>query len=170
MSVIDERLKENEAYARHFTLGDLPVPPRHKLAVVTCMDARVSVEAMLGLKTGDAHIIRNAGGVVTEDVLRSLLVSHHLLDTQEFMLIHHTNCGMLTFTDHELRAQLQEATGTDANVPVDFCAFDNLEDNLREQMHKVKEHPWIPTHIPVRGFIFDVKSGRLSEIHAQIDI
>jgi carbonic anhydrase len=166
MSVIEEVLMSNEAYAQTFTLGDLPMPPGRKLAVVACMDARVTVEALLGLKTGDAHIIRNAGGIVTEDALRSLIISHHLLGTQEFMLIHHTDCGMLTFQDAELRAQLQQQTGTATVAPVHFHAFSDLETDVRQQVQKVKSHPWIPDHIPVRGFIFDVKTGRLHEVSA----
>lgn len=164
MSVIEEVLKQNEGYAQSFTLGDLPMPPGLKLAVVACMDARLTVEEVLGLKTGDAHIIRNAGGVITEDALRSLIISHHLLGTQEFMIINHTDCGMLTFKDKELCAKLQEQTGTATVAPVHFHAFDDLEDNVRRQIQKVKSHPWIPKHIPVRGFIFDVKTGELPEV------
>jgi len=164
MSVIEDVIKANESYSQSFTLEDLPMPPGRKLAVVACMDARVTVEELLGLKTGDAHIIRNAGGIVTEDVLRSLIISHHLLGTQEFILIHHTDCGMLTFEDEELRAKLQQQTGTDAGVPVHFHAFSDLEEDVREQARKVKSHPWIPEHIPVRGFIFDVKTGKLNEV------
>ena len=166
MSVIEEVLKANESYAQSFTLGDLPMPPARKLAVVACMDARVTVEELLGLKTGDAHIIRNAGGIVTEDALRSLIISHHLLGTQEFMLIHHTDCGMLTFQDEELRAKLQQQTRTATVAPVHFHAFSDLEEDVRQQVQKVKSHPWIPDHIPVRGFIFDVKTGRLHEVSA----
>lgn len=166
MSVIEEVLKANESYAQSFTLGDLPMPPGRKLAVVACMDARVTVEELLGLKTGDAHIIRNAGGIVTEDALRSLIISHHLLGTQEFMLIHHTDCGMLTFQDKELRAKLQQQTRTATVAPVHFHAFSDLEEDVRQQVQKVKSHPWIPEHIPVRGFIFDVKTGRLHEVSA----
>jgi carbonic anhydrase len=106
MRIIDEVLQANEHYAQNFTLGDLPMPPGRRLAVVACMDARLTVEHLLGLATGEAHIIRNAGGIVTEDALRSLLISHHLLGTQEFMIINHTDCGMLTFTDEEFRARL----------------------------------------------------------------
>ncbi|MFQ5616715.1 MAG: beta-class carbonic anhydrase [Anaerolineales bacterium] len=164
MSVIEEVLKANESYAQNFTLGDLPMPPGRKLAVVACMDARVTVEELLGLKTGDAHIIRNAGGIVTEDALRSLLISHHLLGTQEFILIHHTDCGMLTFKDEELHAKLQQQTGTATVAPTHFHAFSDLEADVRQQVQKVKSHPWIPDHIPVRGFVFDVKSGRLNEV------
>ena len=166
MSVIEEVLKANESYAQSFTLGDLPMPPGCKLAVLACMDARVTVEELLGLKTGDAHIIRNAGGIVTEDALRSLIISHHLLGTQEFMLIHHTDCGMLTFQDEELRAKLQQQTRTATVAPVHFHAFSDLEEDVRQQVQKVKSHPWIPDHIPVRGFIFDVKTGRLHEVSA----
>ncbi len=166
MSIIEEVLKANESYAQNFTLGALPMPPGRKLAVVACMDARVTVEELLGLKTGDAHIIRNAGGIVTEDALRSLIISHHLLGTQEFMLIHHTDCGMLTFQDTELRAKLQQQTGTATVAPVHFHAFSDLEEDVRQQIQKVKSHPWIPEHIPVRGFIFNVQTGRLHEVSA----
>ena len=164
MSVIEEVIKANENYAQNFTIGDLPMPPGRKLAVVACMDARVTVEEVLGLKTGDAHIIRNAGGIVTEDTVRSLIISHHLLGTQEFLLIHHTDCGMLTFKDEELRAKLQQQTGTATVAPVHFHAFSDLEEDVRQQIQKLKSHPWIPKHIPVRGFIFDVKTGKLHEV------
>lgn len=164
MSVTDEVLKANESYAQNFNLGELPMPPGRKLAVVACMDARVTVEDILGLKTGDAHIIRNAGGIITEDTLRSLIISHHLLGTQEFILIHHTDCGMLTFKDTELETRLQEETGAAAVAPDRFYAFSDLEADVRQQIQKVESHPWIPDHIPVRGFIFDVKTGRLHEV------
>jgi carbonic anhydrase len=164
MSVIDEVLKANEAYARQFTLGQLSMPPTRKLAIVACMDARMTVEQMLGLHTGDAHLIRNAGGIVTEDALRSLVISHHLLGTQEFMILNHTDCGMLTFRDEELRTKLQHATGTATVAPVHFYAFQDLAENVRQQIQKVTSHPWIPAHIPVRGFIYDVKTGKLNEV------
>ena len=164
MAVIEEVIKANESYAQNFTIGDLPMPPGRKLAVVACMDARLTVEEVLGLKTGDAHIIRNAGGIVTEDTVRSLIISHHLLGTQEFLLIHHTDCGMLTFKDEELRAKLQQQTGTATVAPVHFHAFSDLEEDVRQQIQKLKSHPWIPKHIPVRGFIFDVKTGKLHEV------
>ncbi len=168
MSVIDQVLKGNEEYAKNFMLADLPIPPAKKLAVVACMDARLTVSQLLGLKTGDAHIIRNAGGLITEGALRSLIISHHLLGTQEFMIINHTDCGMLTFTDEELRKQLREKTqaGTIGVLPASFHPFSDLEENLREQIQKAKSHPWIPNHIPVRGFIYDVKTGRLKEVSA----
>jgi carbonic anhydrase len=164
MSITEEALGANESYAQNFTLGDLPMPPGRKLAVVACMDARLTVEEILGLKTGDAHIIRNAGGIVTEDALRSLIISHHLLGTQEFILIHHTDCGMLTFKDEELRARLQEETGAATVAPARFYAFSDLAEDVRQQMQKIKSHPWLPPHIPVRGFIYDVKTGKLNEV------
>ena len=164
MTVTEEVLKANESYAQKFTLGNLPMPPGRKLAVVACMDARVTVEDILGLETGDAHIIRNAGGIITEDALRSLIISHHLLGTQEFILIHHTDCGMLTFKDEELHEDLRQRTGTDCVTPTHFHCFNDLAADVRQQVEKVKSHPWIPKHIPVRGFIFDVKTGRLNEV------
>ena len=166
MGVTDEVLKANESYAKNFTLGSLAMPPARKLAVVACMDARLTVEPMLGLKTGDAHIIRNAGGIVTEDALRSLLISHHLLGTQEFIIINHTDCGMLTFQDEELRAKLQQLSGTATVAPVHFHAFGNPEENVRQQVQRVKSHPWVPKNIPVRGFIYDVRTGKLTEVAA----
>jgi carbonic anhydrase len=162
--VIDACLKANANHAKSFTLGHLAIPPSRKLAVVACMDARLTIEPMLGLKTGEAHIIRNAGGVVSEDALRSLIISHHLLGTQEFMIINHTDCGMLTFKDEDLRAKLQQQTKTAAVAPLLFHAFGNLEENVRQQIQKVKSHPWIPKTIPVRGFVYDVKTGKLKEI------
>ena len=164
MSVIDEVLRANQEYARNFTQGHLSMPPARKLAVVACMDARLVISRMLGLKEGDAHVIRNAGGIIDDDALRSLILSHHLLGTQEFMLIHHTDCGMLTFKDHEVHAKLRSQTGTAAVTPVRFHAFSDIEQDVREQIEKLKSHPWIPKHIPVRGFVFDVKTGKLNEV------
>lgn len=166
MNVTDEVLAANESYAKSFTLGDLSLPPARKLAVVACMDARLIVSQILGLKAGDAHIIRNAGGIVTEDALRSLVISHHLLGTQEFIIINHTDCGMLTFKDEDLRRRLENETGTATVAPFAFHAFGNLEENVRRQIQKVRTHPWIPKHISVRGFIYDVKTGRLKEVSA----
>ena len=164
MGVIDETLNANKEYAKNFKLGNLPMPPGRKLAIVACMDARITVEELLGLKTGDAHIIRNAGGIVTEDALRSLLISHHLLGTQEFMIINHTDCGMLTFKDEELIRKLEHSTETAAIAPVYFHTFSDLEENLRRQIQRVKSHPWVPKQIPVRGFVFDVTTGKLNEV------
>jgi len=164
MSVIDETLKANQTYAEAFELGRLPIPPARRLAVLACMDARITVEQALGLKTGDAHIIRNAGGIVTEDALRSLIISHHLLGTQEFMVINHTDCGMLTFKDEDLKKRLREKTGAAAAAPEAFHAFSDLEENVRQQIEKIKSHPWMPKDVPVRGFIYDVRDGRLREV------
>ncbi|MCI0350374.1 MAG: carbonic anhydrase [Acidobacteriales bacterium] len=166
MSVIDEVLKANDEYAKKFSSGDLPMPPARKLAIVACMDARLILSQILGLKPGDAHMIRNAGGIVTEDALRSLIISHYLLGTQEFMIINHTDCGMFTFKDHDLLTRVQRETGTAAVAPARFHAFTDVEKNVREQIQKVKSHPWIPAHIPVRGFVYDVKTGRLNEVAA----
>jgi carbonic anhydrase len=164
MSTVDEALRANAQYAQSFEYGDLPMPPARKLAIVACMDARLTIEPMLGLGTGGAHIIRNAGGIVSEDALRSLIISHYLLGTQEFIVINHTDCGMLTFRDEELRDRLQELSNTAAVVPAHFHAFKDLEENVRQQVQKIKSHPWAPKNVPVRGFVFDVKTGRLEEV------
>ncbi len=164
MSVTDEALKGNEEYASNFSKSDLAMLPEKRLAVVACMDARIIVTAILGLRNGDAHVIRNAGGIVSEDAMRSLIISHHLLGTQEIMIINHTDCGMLTFKNDELRGELKKATGADSVTPNDFHAFSDIEQNVREQIQKVKSHPWIPDTIPVRGFIYDVKTGKLGEV------
>ncbi len=166
MSVTDEVVKANESYAQNFTQGHLPLPPARRLAVVACMDARLMVSEALGLSVGDAHVIRNAGGLVTEDALRSLIISHHLLGTQEFVIINHTDCGMLTFQDDDLRGKLRQETGTATDTPSHFHAFGDLEENVRRQIEKVQAHPWIPKQIPVRGFIYDVKTGKLNEVLA----
>ena len=164
MSVTDEILAANGVYARDFRLGHLPMPPARKLAIVACMDARLTIEPILGLKTGEAHIIRNAGGIVTEDALRSLVISQQLLGTNEVVIINHTDCGMLKFKDEDLRSKLQAQTGTATIAPAHFHAFSDLEENVRQQIQKVTSHPWIPKHIPVRGFIYDVRAGRLAEV------
>ena len=164
MRLVDELLKANEQYANAFRHGDLESPPRRQLAVVGCMVSRMTVEEMLGLKTGDAHIIRNAGGVVTEDVIRSLLISHHLLGTRDFVIINHTECGMLKFNDAELRERLEHQSGTAVISPEHFYAFTDLTANVRRQMQKLRAHPWIPREIAVAGLIFDVRTGRLSEV------
>ncbi len=166
MSVADELLRANEEFVRNFNLGDLAVRPRRRLAVLACMDSRILFERCLGLQPGDAHMIRNAGGIATEDALRSLIVSHHLLDTQEIMIINHTDCGLLKVQEYELRARLTEKMGAVTSEPAHFYAFDDLEANVRQQVQRVKAHPWIPKHIPVRGFVYDVKTGRLTEVEA----
>ena len=164
MSVADELLRANENFARNFTLGELSVRPKRHVAVLACMDSRILFEHCLGLKPGDAHMIRNAGGIATEDALRSLIVSHHLLDTQEFIIINHTDCGLLKVKEDELKARLRNKMGATADSPAHFHAFDDLEANVRQQIQTVKSHPWIPKHIPVRGFIYDVKTGKLTEV------
>jgi carbonic anhydrase len=131
------------------------------------MDARLAIDAMLGLKPGDAHIIRNAGGLVTEDALRSLILSHYVLGTQEFMVVNHTDCGMLAVREEELRERLRRANGADSATPGSFGAFHNLEENVQGQILKIKSHPWT-RHVPVRGFVYDVHSGKLKEVEAQL--
>jgi carbonic anhydrase len=163
MSVIDEVLAANEIYSRTHELRKLTPRPERKLAVLTCMDTRLSIRT-LGLKTGDAHIIRNAGGIVTEDSLRSLVVSHYLLGTEEIMVINHTDCGLMHTSEQELRMRVQNRAGTAAISPAFFYAFQNIEENVRHQLEKLRTHPWIPKEVAVRGFVYDVASGRLREI------
>ena len=139
------------------------MPPARKLAIVACMDARLRVEQMLGLKTGDVHTIRNADIIVTEDTIRSLIISHTLLGTQEFMIINHTDCAMLTLKNDDLKARLKQETHVMASSPETFPPFRDPAENVREQIQKVRSHPWIPNGIPVRGFVYDVKTGRLNE-------
>jgi carbonic anhydrase len=166
MSTTDEVLAANRQYASKFDKGSLAMPPAKKLAILACMDARLSVEQLLGLKTGDAHIIRNAGGIATEDVLRSLIISHHLLGTQEFIVVNHTDCGMVTFTDDQLLDKLEHQTGVSAVAPAYFHSFKDVEQNVRRQVARIKDHPYVQ-NIPVRGFVYDVKSGKLSEVFDQ---
>lgn len=163
MSVIDEVVRANQEYARQHRLRHLSARPRRKLAVLTCMDTRLS-KRTLGLETGDAHILRNAGGIVTEDALRSLLVSHYLLGTEEFMIINHTDCGLMGATEEEIRGCILSGTPGDAPVPSSFHAFTDLYENVRRQMERVRSHPWVPKGIPVRGFVYDVATGRLHEV------
>ncbi len=167
MSAIAEAFSANARYASRFDLGDLPLPPARKLAVLACMDARLTVESVLGLRTGDAHIIRNAGGIASEDAIRSLVISHHLLGTQEFVIINHTDCGMLTFKDDDLRSRLERENGGPTLAPGRFFAFDDVEANVRRQVAIVRSHPWLPHRIAVSGFVYDVRSGRLKEVEAR---
>jgi carbonic anhydrase len=164
LSVADELLQANQEFVKTFNLGDLAAKPRRRLAVLACMDCRIPLDRCLGLEPGDAHIIRNAGGIATDDALRSLIISNHLLHTQEFMIINHTDCGMMKVKEDELRSHLAGKTNAVASEPARFYAFDDLEANLREQVKRVKSHPWIPKHIPVRGFIYDVNTGELREL------
>src|SRR5579859_2914274 len=163
MSVIDEVIAANEIYSRTHELRKLTPRPERKLAVVTCMDTRLSIRT-LGLKTGDAHILRNAGGIVTEDALRSLVVSHYLLGTKEIMVINHTDCGLMHTSEQDMRARIQNRTGTAAVGSTSFYTFQNIDENVRLQLQKLHAHPWIPRSIVVRGFVYDVSSGRLREI------
>lgn len=165
MSAIDKILEANRTYAEGFSQGGLPGrPPSLRLAVLTCLDCRVHVSKLMDLDLGAAHIIRNAGGIVTEDVLRSLIISHHIGGTQEFMIINNTKCGMLTFKDEDLASQLRSDTGKVPIIPARFLAFTDLEENVRDQIRKVRSHPWIPQSLGVRGFIYDVDTGRLAEV------
>ena len=163
MSVIDEVLAANEIYSRNHELRELTPRPARKLAVLTCMDTRLSIRT-LGLKTGDAHIIRNAGGIVTEDALRSLVVSHYLLNTQEIMVINHTDCGLMHTNEQDLRSTIRTRTGTDAVGPAFFYTFQNIDENVMSQLQKLHAHPWIPKSMVIRGFVYDVTTGRLREI------
>lgn len=163
MGVYEENLQANLKYAESFALGHLPMPPGRKLAIVACMDARLTVEQFLGLKTGDAHIIRNAGGLVTEDAVRSLIISTQLLGTRTIYVIQHTDCGMLTFQDHELRERLHKETGHDTSH-LHFHAFSNPEQSIKQQLRRIREIPFLPGDIEVHGFLYDVRSGRLQEI------
>jgi carbonic anhydrase len=162
MSVTDELLSNNEAYAASFALGDLPLPPARKLAVLACMDARIDVHAILGLGAGDAHVIRNAGGVVTDDEIRSLSISQRLLGTEEIILIHHTDCGMLTFTDDVFKRSIQDETGIKPEWAAE--SFDNLEEDVRQSIGRIKASPFIPHTDSVRGFVYEVETGRLREV------
>jgi carbonic anhydrase len=159
MPVRDEIRNANERYAGDFQKGDLPMPPGRRFAVVTCMDARLDPAKFLGLDEGDAHVIRNAGGIVTDDALRSLVISHHLLGTQEVLVIAHTDCGMLTFTDEELRERL----GSDADG-VDFHSFPELEERVRQSVASVRESPLLPESFDAAGYVYDVRSGRLDQV------
>src|SRR5438105_3642073 len=148
MSVMDDELQANEIYSRTHELRKLTPRPERKLAVLTCMDTRLSIRT-LGLKPGDAHIIRNAGGIVTDDSLRSLVISHYLLGTEEIMVINHTDCGLMHATEQELRTRIQNRAGTVAVAPAFFYAFQNLEENVEHQLQKLRSHPWIPKEIVV---------------------
>jgi carbonic anhydrase len=161
MTVTDELLENSRRYAEDFDKGDLPIPPAKKVAVVACMDARLIPTRILGLEEGEAHVIRNAGGVITHDEIRSLAISQHLLGTEEVILIHHTECGMVTFTDEEFRARMREATGQEPSWSAE--AFTDIDENVRESISRITDSPFIP-HKNVRGFVYDVKDGTLREV------
>ncbi len=161
MTAIDEYLANNARYAENFS-GPLPMPPAAHLAVVACMDARLDVYAMLGLGAGEAHVIRNAGGVVTDDEIRSLAISQRLLGTTEIMLIHHTDCGMLTFTDDAFKRSIQDDTGIKPSWPAE--AFPDLDEDVRQSIARIKASPFVPHKDAIRGFVFDVATGKLNEV------
>ncbi len=161
MTVTDELLANNDRYAESFA-GPLPLPPSRQLAVVACMDARLNVYAILGLRDGEAHVIRNAGGVVTDDEIRSLTISQRLLGTTEIILIHHTECGMLTFTDDDFKASIQKDTGIKPEWAAE--AFPDLDDDVRQSIARIKASPFIPNKDSIRGFVYAVETGRLREI------
>src|SRR5437763_3343191 len=162
MTVTDELLQNNQRYAERFDKGDLPLPPAQGVAVVACMDARLHVSKILGLGEGDAHIIRNAGGVVTDDEIRSLAISQRLLGTREIILIHHTDCGMLTFKDDEFRRQIQQETGVRPGWAAE--AFSDLDDDVRQNIARINASPFIPHKDSVRGFVYEVETGKLREV------
>jgi carbonic anhydrase len=159
----DTLLAANEVYADSFSQGHLPMPPARRLAIVTCMDARLDPARFLGLEPGDAHVIRNAGGLVTDDAIRSLVISHWLLGTQEVAVIAHTDCGMLTFTNDDLRRRLREEADADASR-VDFRPFPDLQESVRESLRAVRESPFLPDSLELSGWIYDVHDGRLAEV------
>ena len=161
MSVTDELLENNARYAESFT-GPLPLPPSRHVAVLACMDARIDVYRVLGLAEGEAHVIRNAGGVVTEDEIRSLAISQRLLGTTEIVLVHHTDCGMLTFSDEDFRASIEQDTGVRPDWHSE--AFPDLEADVRTCLKRIVDSPFIPDKHSVRGFVFDVATGRLTEV------
>ncbi len=158
---LDRILSENRSYAAQFDRSTLPLPPGRKVAVLACMDARLTVEDALGLRTGDAHIIRNAGGLATDDAIRSLVISQHLLGTQEVIVVEHTGCGMLTFEDAPVQARIASETGVVVDLPLH--AFDDLEANVRAQVQRIRTHPWVKD-VPVSGVVFEVETGRLRQV------
>ena len=162
MTVTDELLSNNAEFTKTFSKGDMAMPTGQALAVVACMDARLNVYALLGLDEGEAHVIRNAGGVVSDDVLRSLVISQRLLGTREIILIHHTDCGMLTFTDDQVKADIEADTGLRPHFALE--AFSDLERDIRQSIARIKASPFIPNKDSVRGFIYDVRSGALQEV------
>ena len=162
MTVIDQLLENNSRYAAGFDKGDLPLPPACNLAVVACMDARLDVHKILGIGEGDAHVIRNAGGVVSDDAIRSLVISQRLLGTTAIVLIHHTDCGMLTFRDDDVKDAIEADTGLRPSFSME--AFGNLEQDVRQSISRIRANPFIPNKDQVRGFVYDCATGRLNEV------
>jgi carbonic anhydrase len=167
MSTIDELVKANEAYAANFDRGDLPLPPARGTAIVTCMDARILPSRALGLEEGDAHVIRNAGGRA-RDALRSLIISQRLLGTREVAVIHHTDCGMLTFSNRDLRQKVQEDLGQDTGE-FDFLPFKHLDDSVREDIEFLQATQLLDPETLIRGFVYDVKTGKLREVKVEAE-
>jgi carbonic anhydrase len=161
MTVTDELLANNAEYAASFS-GPLPLPPSKGVAILACMDARMDVYRMLGLHEGEAHVIRNAGGVVTDDEIRSFTISQRLLGTTEIILIHHTDCGMLTFTDDSFKADIHSDTGIKPHWSAE--AFSDLEEDVRQSIGRIKASPFVPNKDSIRGFVFDVATGKLAEV------
>jgi carbonic anhydrase len=162
VSAIDELVKNNEAYAANFDKGDVPLPPAKGVAIVACMDARLVVSRIFGLEEGDAHVIRNAGGVVTDDEIRSLAISQRLLGTTEIIILNHTDCGMLTFTDEDFKRQIQEDTGIKPHWAAE--SFTDLDDAVRQSIARIKVSPFIPHKESIRGFVYEVETGGLREV------
>jgi carbonic anhydrase len=162
MSVTDTLLTNAQQYARTFDKGRLPLPPAKHVAIVACMDARLDPYALFGLKEGDAHVIRNAGGAVTDDVVRSLAISQRLLGTREIVLVHHTDCGMVTFTDHEFKAQIAAETGI--RPPWAAEAFSDVEEDVRQSIARIRSSPFVPHTDSVRGFVYSVEKGTVAEV------
>lgn len=162
MSAIDNYLENNAKYADAFSKGDLPMPPAKEIAIVACMDARLETGALLGLTEGEAHVIRNAGGVVTEDVIRSLTISQRLLGTREIMLIHHTDCGMLTFQDKDVKDAIKQETGIRPSFALE--AFSDLDDDVHQSIERIKTSPFLVHKDAIRGFVFEVETGKLREV------
>lgn len=160
---MEELLEANKRFAMGYHKSYLSAPPAKRLAVLTCMDARIDPQQLLGLEIGDAHVIRNAGGRASDDAIRSLIISSLLLGTDQYLVIHHTECGMASHTNEEVHRKVQEATGADASA-IDFLVFSNLEDSVREDVRRIRNSPYIPDNISVHGFIYDVRSGRLSPV------
>jgi carbonic anhydrase len=162
MSSTDDLLRNNEAYAANFDKGHLAIPPAKKVAIIACMDARVNPSLILGLEEGDAHVIRNAGGVVTDDEIRSLAISQRLLGTEEIVLIHHTDCGMLTFNDDDFKRAIQEEVGIKPGWSAE--AFGDLDEDVRQSIARIKTSPFVPNKDSIRGFVYEVETGRLREV------
>jgi len=163
VNIFDELMEHNKGYAKRFDLGHLQTPPVKKLVILTCMDSRMDLEQLLGLRVGDAHMIRNAGGIATDDAIRSLILSTHLLGTRAIAVIQHTQCGLMSITDEEFRWRLSTETGRDASH-LRFHAFRDIDHNITEQVLRIREHPFLPKQILVRGYAYDVATGALREV------